>query len=212
MATNDVYQLILDTSYKFTNYGQNAFYYQSTSTATTQAQKLLDAFLASVVPSIRAIQTNDISYNSIAVINLFDRAEIANYAFPSGTLGTRAGTSEPPFVSVAYKFARTRADMRNGSKRFWGIPESDVEDGIITDATIAPYNTLLDKLNDTISIIGIPTATFDPVVVKRVKGDDTLKTTYRLPRTQAELVFYRIQNNAELVRQVTSQVSRKFAR
>ena len=101
------------------------------------------------------------------------------------------------------------SDTRPGSKRFGGVDEAQITDGVVTDAgTITGMNDLADQLADQLvdTTLGL-VAWGVPVIVKRILDGDT----YRLPTSLGELVTNTIIGAAASLI-VSSQNSRKIGR
>lgn len=213
MAQNDIYELI-----DFQNYGssidriQNIHFFRQVTVAGN-AEDVIDAFREDLIPDITGIQTGFIKHNRISCRNLFNVEDFASYIFdPASGFGQIGSSSEPtlpPHDVVTYRLVRTSGNIRNGYKRFTGIAESGTQGGIINDAQfIAVLETLRLALSQDI-VVSVAGATFDPVVVKRIRTNPGVKPAkYRLPNTQAEAEFSQF-NNVLLSLEVRTQNTRK---
>lgn len=193
MAVNDIYQL-----QAFQNFGnsidrlENVYFYRQVS-AVGSASSLADAFTANMLPDLLDIQTDTIKYNRLVVTNLFTVSDFATVTYDTATgRGSAGGVNAdtlPPHDAVTFRLVRTSREIRNGFKRFAGVPELVQNRGVITEAS---YIALLETMRTTLAQnIGAPlSGEFDPVVVKRIKTVvPGQPPTYRLPTSAAEAVF-----------------------
>lgn len=185
----------------------NVFFYRA-STGTGTAQELLDAFTTDVLPAVNAIQENDVIDNRLLQVqHLFDLEDFVDDSITGG--GVRAGGgSMPSFVAVNYTLRLNTRAVRPGKKRFSGIGEDYVTQGVIVDATYLGFiQALKGVLGD--DIVGA-SATYRPCVVKRifVPATEDTKEHYRLPEDVGELVYGDVQT-VLVNTTVTTQNSRK---
>lgn len=212
MAINDVYQVVIQSNFKNKAKGQNVFFYQQVTGTALGADAIARGAAATLALPLRNLQTGDISYEFVSTVNLFNRADIGSFNFPVGSVGLRIGSSEPSFVSVVYRIARTIATMKSGSKYFWGISENDVEDGEMQSGSFALLDALLSAIRAIPSVSGVQNGEFKPIVVKRIKYVEGGKTKYRLPESLSELVSYPVAGNASYLLPVSTRNSRKIGR
>jgi hypothetical protein len=98
----------------------------------------------------------------------------------------------PVFNAINFTFKPTSRAVRPGSKRIAGIPEGAQDKGTIENA---PYLALIETLRVAYgNEISVDDTNFwQFVVVKRVPYDvpdsDPVRTAYRFPETDEELVF-----------------------
>jgi len=83
--------------------------------------------------------------------------------------GDVAGDYMPRFVSYSLSSVRVRGDVRQGTKRFGGVPESLVTNGVLSGGAITNLNAVKGQLGDILvgSVSGVSTD-FTPIIVKRV--------------------------------------------
>lgn len=212
MALGDIYQVTFKQSYKGLQDCLNVYYYRLFAGYSNSADLLLNEFSAIVADTLKLAQSDDISQVSLEAKNLFNLADTANLAYPPTRKGTRAGSSEPPFVQVAVQYLRTTATMRHGWKRYVGIPESDVEDGQIVTSALVFWQNVAVAGQTTLTATGTVDTIFEPVVVKRIKYTTSEgKTAYRLPEYMGEANYFHVDQYV-LKTYVSSQVSRKVGR
>jgi len=187
VALNTIYQLTHEQAFGAEKIANVYYFNRFAGTGNSLALALL--FETEGLPVIQAMQSVDIDTTGINVLNLGD---LADFAFvPEASTGARTGDSLPIFNGVGFTFKPTTRAVRPGSKRIAGLSESDTTRGRVTNgAELAAIETL--RLKYETDLTG-GTDGFEPVIVKRVKepvvGTVPLKYTYRLPRTDAELVY-----------------------
>lgn len=195
MALNDLYEIVAFQNFQ----GQecvNVYHYHQFETflpiGQNNANSLVDAWIAQILPSIRAAQIPNVVYTKISAINLFSPSdrhdELVSLA------GTRVVANDQPMPvhdAVAVSLETGSAEIRTGRKSYTGIGEGDHNSGNLFGSGAAVWATASSilKADVTIGTI-IQTPTFRPVVVKRVKvigsGDEI---SYRLPENASEAVY-----------------------
>ncbi len=206
MALNSIYQLILQQEYRQKQM-INVFFFNHAA-GTGHAGELNLQFEEQWLPLILALQTNAVTTLELDSINLGDLSDFDTLL--NNDIGAYSTEVLPAANALNFTFKLDTRAVRPGSKRFSGIPETVTNEGIINDTT---YLTKIEALRLAMSgnLIGAGD-TFQPVVVKRVKtpvtGTVPLQYTYRLPKTDSELVFGGV-TVALTSDQVSTQVSRK---
>ncbi len=209
MALSDMYE-ILDRQIRVGEPILNV-YHAVKIDAGANATTIATAFDESVLPAVTLLQVAALSHTLIEVRNLDSPTDFTTRV-PTNNVGLRTGEGLATFDAVSLLFNRTRTDIRNGQKRFDGGQETDITNNtwlttftdqvqLAGDAIVGPWE--LD------AVPGIIQCRF--VIIKRVctvQPPPTPCPGYRLPVTDAELVFYQplTSQAATLVR---SQVSRK---
>jgi len=92
-----------------------------------------DSFVDIVLPAVIAVQHEDLVHTELFLENLTNGVDILTYTdgFPvPGDYAT--GEGMPPFVSWGVQLIRESRTTRNGYKRFAGVPEAAVADGLMT--------------------------------------------------------------------------------
>lgn len=216
MAVGDVYEVVCDQIYG-TSTVLNVFYYEQIAIVVpgggfTVAALLAEQWDEQVGSVVRTNQNVDVVHREVRCRNLFDPSDAGTYAVdePGGASET-AGMG--PFIAMGYKLFGDNPAVKNGAKRFVGVTESWQNDGLISDAgIIAQGEVVADALaaNVTAGDV-IPTDTWAPVIVKRVRSGSAGEYEYRLPESVGETVLSRIAS-ALLSVVLTSQVSRKYGR
>lgn len=204
MAFGDIYELI-DVQ---TLAGQTVlnvyFYRQNNLAVTADAQDLIDSYVGQVLPEVAGVQTDNVLHTEIRCRNLFNPVDNAVEAISvAGADTSNEGMTN--FDAVGYALSQNNGSVKNGAKRYAGLPEGAQNDGVIDEPVyIALLTTLAAALTGTLDV-GI-VGTWLPIIVKRIAegGGD-----YRLPANAGEAVFGEI-ISAVFNPVVTSQVSRKL--
>lgn len=183
----------------------NVFFYRGVDISTPDEAAIADAMYEQIWPLVQDVVSLDYTLNSIDVRHLFSGA--SPFSLPVGEAGTRGGgQSLGSFEALSMVLGVETNATRPGSKRFGGMDETFISDGLIVDgALISSINTLADGLADALvdTSAGIIVWAL-PVVVKRILEDGV----YRLPTSLGELVTNLIVSAfAHLI--VSSQNSRK---
>ncbi len=209
MALNDMYEIV----HRFTQGGKkmtSVFHVLRDSPVET-ALSVQDSFQFSILPSIRALQSDTVTNDELFVFNLGLSTDFGTFTL-TAALGNRPGARSPSFVSGAVRFPSIDRDIRSGQKRFAGMLETDYTAGLVTAGALTLLNDIGDAMIGTwlSSIDGHDVATY--AVIGRVCDEEDPVTgvclKYRLPKTDPELKFYiptqRVTNS-----EISSQVSRK---
>lgn len=210
MALIDLFQL----THKFTAFGvsmHNAYHAERANPGET-AQDVNDAWVFTILPIIRLLQTVTFTNVEVVCFNLGDDTDFHTQAI--GNAGLRAAASDSPsFLAAAVKFPSLIRGVHAGQKRFAGLQESDINSGNIivgsqplvtniADALIADWLASADS-----HVVG------NYVIIQRVcdsvppPGEPCPQ--YRLPEGAEIPVFY-TPNTHVLNTEVSSQVSRKM--
>ncbi len=209
MALIDMFQLTHD----MTIFGQNILtvYHVERANSGEVSRDISDAFQVSVVPDIRALQSDAVVNNDLKVFNLGNPTDFGTFTL-GAAVGLRTGLDSPSFIAASIRFNTLNRLVRSGQKRYPGLLETDYADGILLTAAL----TLIDAVGS--ACVG---DWLDPIdshvvcnyaIIKRVCEETDPVTgkclEYRLPETDEKLIFYlpaTFLSNPN----VSSQVSRK---
>lgn len=208
MAVGDVYQIV-DTQIQQQQTCLNVYYYKVTSESITdnKAADVVTAYITTVLPAVAATQDDDVTHTSVSAKNIFDDTDAHEELISvGGGLGT--GEILGTFEAVGFRLIGDNASVRNGAKRYPGITESGVTDGVITQtALITALNALAAVLFADLPWGLLAAEVLIPVIVKRNK----VGSEYELPTSPETAVLSHI-IDALWSPVVTSQVSRKVGR
>jgi hypothetical protein len=189
----------------------NVYFFQDLLLAST-AENLCDAWIAGFLPKVIACQTATVVHDKVDCVNLADPGNF--FETPTGDAGEFAGASMPAHDAVNFSLRLNTRAIRPGSKRYAGVPEPSTDRNFINDAGyIAALEDL--RIQQSAVLLSGVVATFQPVVVKRVKYNpdpgDLTKFAYRLPETEPEFLSGDIVGALVNLR-VSHQVSRNNGR
>jgi len=214
MAGGDAYELTL----KQLDRGQQAnnifCYYQAlefVTTTPTKAQVLAENWADQILPAILGVQPAEVLTTGVSVKNLFDESDA--YELGLSESGTFTGDRDllPTFNAYGFQLNGDNPAVKNGAKRFAGVWEDYVTDGVITGSSLTtPLDALSTALEAYVTVgTIIMDNVFEPVIIKRVRSGTSPNYTYRMPENTGELVRSKIVValwNAV----ITSQLSRKI--
>lgn len=188
---------------------ENIFFYNHIS-GEGFATDLALAFESDVLNNIIPLQVANALWEGIQCYNMGDYSDFVN--LPLATSGSYGDVPrEPVFVAVGYSLKLNTRAIRQGSKRFSGIPSEVSNEEIITSAG---YLASMEALR--LALLANVTGSGDvwePTVIKRVKtpvaGTVPLKYRYNLPVPPATTADTGKVVAVTTSSVLTSQVSRK---
>lgn len=205
MATaGDIFEVKVQTAGANGKLALNVYQYRIRANSGLVSSILLGSFVYVVFPKLKDIMHNAAKIVAIDVRNLFALDDFDSRIYVNEHSGTLTGTQTPAFVAAQLVAPRKRLDMRQGAKRYPFM----TEEVMAVDTWTTPFLDALVALQGTLDAAIVATeATWDGVVVKRIKYTEGGKTKYRMPNSQAELIYY----EADWVvdRDVTTQNTRK---
>jgi len=168
MASEDRFELILSGTCLGKNV-RNVFYYLQTNGTAKAAATLVDEFNETPLQSIRTILTTGMVFTDIEAKNLDDPEDFAALSLSPEQAGLVEAETMPPFVAFSFIYRRTTLAVRNGWKRFAGVPETYVVDGVLASgAPTTNVNLVAEALDEPVSD-GLGT-TFLPVIMNKVRN------------------------------------------
>jgi len=178
------------------------------------AGNIYTAWQTSILPVWYPLVSEDFWFQRVLIRNLGDPTDFYDVGYEGSTIkGGKTGLDNlPPHDSCTIRINRSDLSMRHGYKRFAGLVETDVIDGVIETTVLSGWQDLADALVDDWSDT-TPEPVCNLIVVKRVPYtvESSGKTAYRLPETDEELEYYQ-PYTALAYHQVSTQVSRKYNR
>lgn len=153
MATNDIFEVKaiqqLDTQTVL-----SIFHYVGLA-AGTAAQLAVD-FYTQIMPAILDIQSNQVHWSLLDVVNYNNLADFFSYSISQN--GTVSGDYLSPFVASCFLYLRPTRSTRNGMKRFAGVPESASADGVLRSAGyVTTSNACATALQSIVTHSGVDT-------------------------------------------------------
>lgn len=201
---NDVY-MVIDKQVLAEQEVLNVYFYRQNSVDTTwTAVDMTDSFIGQVLPAVAAIQSDRVLHTAVSAVNLFNPSDLHEAAVSvPGDLPSADDAAT--FDAVGFKLVQDNGLVKNGAKRYAGMPDAEAHDGVIDDTDyLALLATLSAALTGTLDI-GI-LSVWVPSIVKRILVS---AGKYRLPENQGEAVVGSITDAILNIFQ-TSQVSRKI--
>lgn len=187
-AIGDVVELVHEQTYLGQNVN-NVYYFRAVSAAALST--LTAWFETNVVPQIKANQNDLVNHINLRVRNLF--SDVETYEEPlTGAGSVVSGVNEmPAFMAFAIRLDHDNGSLRPGFKRYVGVTEASLDDGLVNAGRILAMVTLGGYLVN-------PPTVLNPnwlhVVVGRVcetpnpvPGALPSCLKYRLPESLAEL-------------------------
>lgn len=139
MAIGDHFRLKLSGNYL----GQtinNIFWFEN-SVANLSAEDVWDMFLAQILPRILLVVTTAMTYTDVEVVNVEDPGDFYTDGFSFD--GSRsAADNAPPFTAWSFQLNPNRVDRKAGAKRFAGLNEGDIVNGV----NVGGLQSLLDDI------------------------------------------------------------------
>jgi len=213
MALGDIYEVKL-----FQDYGLriqeclNVYYLRQTSVAGDSIS-VVSTVLDVIDPLVRAWQTTIMKTSFIEARNLFNVTDfIAQDVSSSALIGANTDSALPVHDTVTFRLIRTSRDINNGYKRYSGLGEGSVENGVINaSGTIVALEALREALSAPMVDPDNEDITYDLVILKRLRhepDEEHTKVWYTLPTTVEDAVY---SNPASVLLNlfVTTQNSRK---
>lgn len=136
------YKLTSRASYLGQRIQYNWIFQVSAGTAT--AAILAEAFEFNVWTAIMLATIDDFVGTTMIIENLDNPLDFGEFPYIYTPNGQVAGDGMPSFVSCQMTFLRSRSDVRNGAKRFAGIPDIDVTNNTLS----AGYGTKMTTVGD----------------------------------------------------------------
>lgn len=99
------------------------------------AQELAEAFEASVLPDIQAIQNIGVVHDDLNVLNYNDDEDFYVMTLGSSYVGGVSGEAFPRYNAWGYILNRATRQVRNGGKRYAGVSENWQTGGVANAGT-----------------------------------------------------------------------------
>lgn len=129
MSLNDRFKVIDYQTYQGKEV-TNVYWYQQIS-STGSAEKLVDAFIATMLPALLTIQNLGVEHYQVEALNFDNEADFHSEGLTTSNTGSRTGDGLPSFVAWGFKLNRPTRAIRSGAKRVVGVSESDQNNGVV---------------------------------------------------------------------------------
>jgi len=171
MATDDRFELVVEGTCLGKNI-RNVYYYLQTNGAAVAAAIVAQEFINTPLQAIRTITTTDMVWSKVSVKNLDDPEDFTETIISPAQAGNVAAETMPPFVTFSFIYHRTTLLVRNGWKRFAGVPETYVVGGVIVAGTPETNVNLVAEALDEPVTDGIG-STFIPRIMSKQRVPET---------------------------------------
>lgn len=202
-----LYELVLTTKYEQQICVNRWNYLSGTIPALTLGSfALLDAMgwtipvtdtefpVGSFAASIRGLLATTLRIVSVQAKAIYDPTDFYELPYAQTITGGSAGEGSAPFIAYGYRTNRVRTDVARGTKRFAGVPESNVgQGGVMTAGTVTAMAAVAAKMTESVVYEDSdPDITFQPCVAGKEKyevevdGVPTGRFAYRYYPVEAD--------------------------
>lgn len=126
-----------------------------------------------ILASLLAIASDQLTYTSIEVEPIFG-GDIGTTRVLSNANGGVTGAILPPHFAIPFKYFRSEKATRNGSKRFSGVTESMIDNGVFTPNFFIAMETAATALSGTITDAA---GDFLPIILRRPDTEGFVNVT-----------------------------------
>jgi len=168
MATGDIFEVTVFSQY-LGEAANNVFHYVQTAGSGASAPALLIAFETFILGNMADIQSEEVSYQRVKVMNLSSITDNAENTSPTQELGDVEGTPAPSFLAINFQSDRPDLSWRHSYKRFAGLVTAYINGNsyLITGTGL---ETAADDLADWMSTaISEDGKTFAPCQIRKTK-------------------------------------------
>lgn len=170
MPATDVYVLILHSTIGSDPQELlNVFHYKR-SLGTNTSEELINQFDDVVMPFLGNLISSYINFNTLEAYSMLDPTDFFARAPATYISGGVSGDVLPVWNNFSFIYHRPSRAVRNGWKRFPGVPESSQNAGSISGGAITEANNLANKLQDILVSTDL-TTTYTPGIWSDVLDD-----------------------------------------
>jgi len=144
----------------------NVYFYKQTAGAAGSAEDLIGAWETNILPKVLAIQSNRCLHVGTISRNLDNPLDFFALLHLPGIPGGYVSAAEPVFVAASFVMKRRSLATRDARKRYPGVPDQEVVDGLPTPSYVAACGQLSNVLDD--DILGFSGGVYRPVIMKRL--------------------------------------------
>lgn len=206
VASNDILEIKLFSTYANPgNQGMNVFQYEvildTPEPLSVVGQDIADQWMTNMADALQDVTSNLIDWTRISMVNLSDPLEVWDGVPDTLRQGVVSGDCLPPYAAWGFALHRTNASTRNGSKRFWGVPESLQLNGEVAGSAIAAMPLIAGFLAaEQVIILSAPVPNevhLGPVIVRKdahgllLASQPVLSGNFRWVTTQSSRKFGR---------------------
>lgn len=153
---------------------RNVFHFTVVSTeALVDEQHVAEQFALWYNININPILNPAAELVQVEVLNLTNGVGLGDAAVSQP--GDHAGAVLPPFVAAGFRLNRATQTTRHGYKRFAGINEEDVANGLIVSGAQSLFDDVATALGESVIVSGTVDLDFEirPIIVGRTLVDGT---------------------------------------
>lgn len=166
-----LYKVVLEQEY-LNQIVLNTFYFQNALDTDDLQEECSHAFDLDLLPTIATIQSTSVVYQNIRVENVTGSLADFNLT-PTTAAGGVAGLVAASFIACTIRLNRTTKETRNGSKRFAGMVEENMNGQTFLGAYVVTLDALAVVLAGTIDD---PGGIFRPVIARAPVDPEVLWT------------------------------------
>jgi len=144
----------------------NVYYYKQVGGATGTAADLITQFAFFVLPEVKDIQSDQLLHVALACRNLDVPTDFSVLPLVPGQPGSYVQAAEPVFVAASFVMQRQSLLTRNGRKRYAGVPDNEITNGIPSPGYLINLATLAAAIDDT--LVGGSGNSYEPVIMKKL--------------------------------------------
>lgn len=166
---------------------------------------------------IREFLSTGVAFTACVAKAVYDVEDFYELPYVPAIQGNTTGEAMAPFVALGFRSNRTRTDIRRGTKRFVGMPESQVGDeGKLTSGAATHVADIAALMSDALTYNDEGNdLTFTPIVVSKqpYTPEGSSQTAYRYYPTLSEQMEHIAQSVLwQPYAEVRSQTSRQYGR
>lgn len=131
----------------------NVYYYRvkpEGAPSTVTYAEMADAFKTKVITPLATNQADNLEHEVLEIRNLTNKLDI--YVVNVGIMGGNAGEALPAFMTHAIRLLRSSLATRHGYKRYAGVTETAIVDGVVSAQSYTVYNAFAVKLAEEINV------------------------------------------------------------
>lgn len=172
MPEGDLFRVTLKATYTDNVVMRNTFWYQQVGATDVNLDSLMVNMWATLSSSLLDVTSEVVSYKETTAWKY--GSEDAPVVDTFDTPGGNEAEALPPSIAFSFRLNRSLTTTRNGFKRFGGVCETQVLNGIVTDGpTLAKLATVATALGATLTQDGWSAR---PVIVRFKIGNQVLTT------------------------------------
>jgi hypothetical protein len=182
----------------------NHFYYGAAPLALIYTGAVVDVatdFATIVLPKLVQVLSTGTVFTNIDIQEHVSGTGVASLSLTTGNVGVQAGDAMPAFNAWALRSVRTNAQVPRAHKRFGGLSEGSVVNGVMNPVLATDMTNLVSVLNESFNALNGGVTDLIPLAITRVDNTVTPHVPRPVPLFEP-ITYWEYQK-------VTSQVSRR---